>query len=55
MTQQLERKSIDARTLLHDGHVGTPSGGAWRSWSTDRLDRLRPALDPLLEEFGYVW
>jgi hypothetical protein len=46
---------VDRRTLLHADHVGDPTGGGWRRWDAERLATLRPALEPLLEEFGYVW
>ncbi len=45
----------DSRTLLHTAHRADPDGGAWRRWPADRLAALRPQLEPLLEEFGYVW
>lgn len=46
---------VDSRTLLHRDHLGDPAGGGWRRWDADRLATLRPVVEPLLEEFGYVW
>ncbi len=51
----LPAEAIDQRTLLHPDHLGDPEGGGWRRWDRERLAGLRPALEPLLEEFGYVW
>jgi hypothetical protein len=45
----------DSRTLLHPGHLADPAGGGWRRWGEQRLERMRPELEPLLEEFGYAW
>jgi hypothetical protein len=45
----------DRRTLLHPGHLADPAGGGWRRWGEQRLECLRPELEPLLEEFGYSW
>jgi hypothetical protein len=45
----------DSRTLLHPGHLADPAGGGWRRWGTQRLEQMRPELEPLLEEFGYAW
>jgi hypothetical protein len=55
LTAGLARQAVDGRTLLHADHLSDPFGGGWRRWGTERLERLRPRLEPLLEEFGYVW
>jgi hypothetical protein len=47
--------AVDSRTLLHPGHLADPGGGRWRRWGAQRLERMRPDLEPLLDEFGYVW
>src|SRR4051812_3384762 len=51
----LAAEAIDSRTLLHPDHLGDPVGGGWRRWAAGRAAALRPTLEPLLEEFGYVW
>lgn len=55
LTAGLARETVDGRTLLHADHLADPLGGGWRRWGSERLERLRPRVEPLLEEFGYVW
>lgn len=55
LTARLAEDAVDERTLLHADHLANPEGGGWREWDDERLARIRRELEPLLEEFGYVW
>jgi hypothetical protein len=48
-------RDVDHRTLLHHDHVGDPDGGGWTRWSAEDQERLRIAVGPLMERFGYPW